>query len=146
MTFSSLSKIINKAAVLCTSERKVTSRILRRSQITALWQRNDDPGWRSKVATQCGHSLATASRYYEFSEKNNSRQGGGASPAAPQGGGRRQRIGATNHSSVSEAVCVRLRIILRKICMNVNNFSNVCIEIFTITEYHKPEMAKGTQT
>ena len=30
--------------------------------------------------------------------------------------------------------------------MNVNNFSNVCIEIFTITEYHKPEMAKGTQT
>ena len=30
---------------------------------------NDDPAWRSKVATQCGHSLQTASRYYEFSEK-----------------------------------------------------------------------------
>lgn len=68
ISFSNLSKMVKKAAVQCTFERKITSRILR-SQITALWKSNDDPAWRPKVATQCGHSLQTASRYYEFSEK-----------------------------------------------------------------------------
>lgn len=69
LTFSAVGKLVHKAAILCTAEARITSRILRRSQITALWQRNDDPTWRTKVAVQCGHSLQTASRYYEFSEK-----------------------------------------------------------------------------
>ena len=69
IAFTNLSKLIHKTAILCTAEKKITSRILRRSQITALWTKNDDPAWRNKVAAQCGHSLETARRYYEFSEK-----------------------------------------------------------------------------
>lgn len=53
------------AAVDC----KITSRVLRRSQITALWNDNASPEWRSKVAAQCCHSLETVRRYYEFSDK-----------------------------------------------------------------------------
>ena len=69
MTFSGLSKIISKTAKKCDSSTKITSRILRRSQITALWKEDPSPAWRMQVATQCGHSLDTASRYYEFSSK-----------------------------------------------------------------------------
>ena len=69
MSFSSLSRAISKTARKCKVSHQVTSRILRRSQITALWEKNDDPAWRSKIAEQCCHSLATARRYYEFSSK-----------------------------------------------------------------------------
>ena len=67
--FSGMAKIISKAARKCHSENKITSRILRRSQITALWRDDPSQAWRIQVVEQCGHSLETASRYYEFSEK-----------------------------------------------------------------------------
>lgn len=69
ITFSNLSRIVNKTAIKSTSHCKITSRILRRSQISALWEKCDDPAWRQKVAEQCCHSLATATRYYDYSSK-----------------------------------------------------------------------------
>lgn len=47
----------------------VSSRILRRSQITALWEESESVAWRQEVANQAGHSLDTAARYYDYSEK-----------------------------------------------------------------------------
>lgn len=45
------------------------SRIIRRSCVTALWEENDDPIWHQTIAQQCGHSLNTAARYYDYSDK-----------------------------------------------------------------------------
>lgn len=36
----------------------------------ALWEKSEDPSWRQKVATLADHSLQTAERYYEFSDKS----------------------------------------------------------------------------
>ncbi|XP_063875078.1 uncharacterized protein LOC135108260 [Scylla paramamosain] len=69
LDFSGLGKVIRRVATLAGLDTKITSRILRRSQITALWESDADPGWRTKVADQCSHSLDTAARYYEYSEK-----------------------------------------------------------------------------
>ena len=69
ISFSGLSKIIATTARKCHPESKVTSRILRRSQITVLWKDYPSGAWRMQVAAQCGHSLDTASRYYDYSEK-----------------------------------------------------------------------------
>ena len=66
---SNIERLIAKTALKAGREAKINSRVLRRAQITALWQDSDEPSWRSKIATQCGHSLDTAIRYYEFSEK-----------------------------------------------------------------------------
>ena len=71
LDFSALGKIIKRVATSAGVDAKLTSRILRRSQITALWESNSDPAWRSKVADQCSHSLDTARRYYEYSSKVN---------------------------------------------------------------------------
>ena len=69
LSLSNIGRVIAKTALRAGREAKINSRVLRRAQITALWQDSDEPSWRSKIAAQCGHSLDTASRYYEFSEK-----------------------------------------------------------------------------
>ncbi|XP_045124539.1 uncharacterized protein LOC123512284 [Portunus trituberculatus] len=69
MSYSSLSKAVSKTGRKAGVSTAITSRILRRSQITALWEKNLDPTWRNKIAEQCCHSLQTARRYYEFSSK-----------------------------------------------------------------------------
>ena len=61
-----LNRVVNRAGI----DRKITSRILRWSQITALWEEEDGGEvWRTKVADQCAHSLSTASRYYQYAAK-----------------------------------------------------------------------------
>ncbi|MPC51094.1 hypothetical protein E2C01_044932 [Portunus trituberculatus] len=69
MEFPNVNRILQSVSKKAASDCKITSRILRRSQITALWEKCEDPSWKQKVANLVGHSLATASRYYEFSEK-----------------------------------------------------------------------------
>ena len=66
---SNISKLVAETARKCDLADKINSRILRRSQITALWEKCDDPACRLKVATQSGHSIDTARRYYEYSDK-----------------------------------------------------------------------------
>ena len=48
----------------------VNMRILRRLQISAIWQEETNPTWVQKVAIQAGHSFATASKYYDYSLKD----------------------------------------------------------------------------
>lgn len=64
--FSNLSRLVKCTVRRAAIDAKVTSRILRRSQITAIWDDRTDPAWRQKVATQCCHSLDTVMKYYEF--------------------------------------------------------------------------------
>lgn len=69
MTFSTMCRAVKRTTKRCGVDAMLTSRILRRSQITALWEESADPAWRQQVATQCAHSLETASRYYDYSSK-----------------------------------------------------------------------------
>ena len=64
-----LNHVVGRAGI----DRKLISRILRWSQITALWEEeNGVEVWRTKFADQCAHSLSTASRYYQYAAKVNS--------------------------------------------------------------------------
>ena len=66
LSFSNVAKCIRKVANDSGFNQKITSRILRRSQITALWDTNTDTAWRAKVAEQSSHSVETARRYYAY--------------------------------------------------------------------------------
>ena len=66
LSFSNVAKCIRKVANASGLNEKITSRILRRSQITALWDTNSDTAWRTKVAEQSSHSVETARRYYTY--------------------------------------------------------------------------------
>ena len=64
MSISGMAKGLNRVV------SRITFWILRRSQITALWDEEDGGKvWRTKVADQCAHSLSTASRYYQYAAK-----------------------------------------------------------------------------
>ena len=52
LSFSSIAKAVKRVAVKAGFPSNLTSRILRRSQITALWETDADPSWREKVANQ----------------------------------------------------------------------------------------------
>lgn len=69
LSFSNVGRIVKRVAKSGGLTQDMTSRILRRSQITALWEKDADPVWRQDVATLAGHSLDTARRYYEYSDR-----------------------------------------------------------------------------
>lgn len=69
MTVSNLGKAIKRMGRTCKVPRKVTSRILRRSQISGFFSVHSAPAKRQQLATQAGHSVDTAERYYDVSDK-----------------------------------------------------------------------------
>ena len=69
ITFSNMGRIVKNTAKRACEQLKITSRVLRRSQITALWEKNSDPAGRQQVAELCGHSLETARRYYQYADR-----------------------------------------------------------------------------
>lgn len=69
MRIQNISKILKRTAKRAGMKGNINSRILRRSQITALWDEETDPVWLQKVAVQAGHTFSTASRYYDYSSR-----------------------------------------------------------------------------
>ena len=69
MSYSTISKSLKRAAERAGFASKISSRMLRKSQITALWEKDVEPSCRSKVADQSAHAADTARRYYDFSSK-----------------------------------------------------------------------------
>lgn len=68
MSYSAIGKAIKTVVDQTGVDHTVTTRILRRSRITALVEEDPDPAWRQKVAQQSARSLDTARRYYDFSD------------------------------------------------------------------------------
>lgn len=69
MSFANLSRIVTSTTKKAAVNAKITSRVLRRSQISAIWEDSCDPTWREKVAAQCCHTLDTVRKYHDFSDK-----------------------------------------------------------------------------
>ena len=74
ISYSTISKSLKRAAERAGFASKISSRMLRRSQTTAFWEKDVDPSWRSKVADQSDHAVDTARRYYDFSSKMKPRE------------------------------------------------------------------------
>ena len=69
MTVSNLGRIVRRTCKAAAEAANITSRVLRRLQITRAYLESDSTEWQERLAVLCAHSVTTAKKYYDFTDK-----------------------------------------------------------------------------